>query len=321
MARLLLVYQRKAGRPLLVGAEKYGRIGNRLYVGAHLVAWARKSGALLLYPGFHDCEQWFQATYQDALCRYPEPRGPLRLTNGFKGMIQKSINRLSIRMLASPQPSFQTVDLQPGGPDIGEDDFLGRITSMPVNFIRGFVYDNTQPDIAEEIQSIRHHFRPRDHYLPAIEGPVLDLRTRCDVVLGIVIRHGDFKTWRGGELYFETSDYVDLMDKAVSCLAPLKVGFFIASDEYQPPDAFQGHYFFFREGHPIENLCSLSLCDGMLAAESSFTGWSEYYGAVPAYHIRQELDKERLQTVLKLAGEKAVCREQEGREKFPHAAG
>ena len=88
----LLGYQRRVGKPLIVGAEKYGRIGNRLYLGAHLVAWAKKTGAELHNLGFHDCEDLFEATYKDALCRFPESAEPILISKGFKRLLFDSIS-------------------------------------------------------------------------------------------------------------------------------------------------------------------------------------------------------------------------------------
>jgi hypothetical protein len=306
--KLLSLYQKREGCTLLVGAEKYGRIGNRLYLGAHLVAWAKKTQSLLLYPGFHDCEHFFQATCKDALCRYPEPDVPLCLSSGFKKMIQQSIDRLSLRVLAKPSTRFQTIDLQPSGPDISKPQFKRSLTSHPITFIRGFIYDNSQPDIAEEISTIQHHFRPRNDYYDGIHHPIITLRQKTDIVLGVVIRHGDFKTWRNGEFYFNTEDYVELMNRALKFLMPKKVGFFIASDDEQPSGAFAQFTHFFRAGHPIENLGALSLCDGLLAANSSFTGWSQYYGSVPTLHISRLVNDSDLEQLLCDATSKAQTR-------------
>jgi len=302
---LLLLYQRFVGKPLLISAEKYGRIGNRLYLASHLVAWSRKVGVELLNLGVHDYEDLFEGTYQDGLCRYPEPAMPLPMSKGFKALAFQSVERIAIRLLRQSSRRFQSIDLLPEAPRIGAPDFKLSLVAKPVTFIRGFIYDNSLPDIAEEHPAIKRYFRPRKNYLPDITQPIQELRKVSDVVLGIVIRHGDFKTWRGGEFYFETADYVRLMDRAVEYLAPRKVSFFIASDEIQPPEDFQQHLHFFRAGHPIENLGALALCDGMLAAHSSFTGWSQYYGTVPTFHIARDLDHSQLYQVLDSAVAKA----------------
>lgn len=294
----LLGYQRRVGKPLIVGAEKYGRIGNRLYLGAHLVAWAKKTGAELLNLGFHDCEDLFEATYKDAICRFPEPNQPILISKGFKRLLNDSVSRISLRHVKKPSSGFQTIELRPSGPSIEGSEFKKHLVKKPVNFIRGFIFDNAQPDIAEEHPFIHHYFRPRKKYVHSIENPIFKLRKKNDVVLGVVIRHGDFKTWRKGEFYFETSEYVRLMDRAIEYLAPVKTGFFIASDEEQPRNYFGKYCHYFRAGHAVENLGSLSLCDGMLAASSSFTGWSQYYGSVPTYQISRKEDPQWLKKTL-----------------------
>ena len=305
---LLHAFQRKKGRPLLIGASQFGRIGNRLYLGAHLIAWAKKKDAILLNPGFHDYENLFEGTYRDALVRFPEPSEPLRLQSGCKEFLRQSIERISIRLLNRESPVFQTIDLRPEGPDIADPTFVDRLIARPVTFIRGFVYNNTCRYIVDAYPSIQRYFRPRRDLLPAIEEPINNLRGQVDVVLGVVIRHGDFKSWQGGQFYHESEDYIQLMDQAVTALKGKRVGFFIASDEDQNPALFAHHTFYFRSGHPAENLCALASCDGMIAAESSFTGWSQYYGQVPVYHISRNLDSNKLQQMAQTALEKSRAR-------------
>ena len=306
----LQAFQRKIRKPILVGAEQYGRVGNRLYLGAHLIAWAHRRNALLLHPGVHDYEDLFEGTCRDALVRYPEPREPLCLPPAPKAMLRQSIDRLSIYFLNREHSTFQTLDLQPEGPDIAKTTFFDDLTAKPVNFIRGFIYDNTCTHIVDAYPEIRHHYRPRQCYLPAIECPIRNLRMACDLVLGIVIRHGDFKSWQGGKFFFATTEYVQFMDECTDLLPDKKIGFFIASDEEQDPNLFEHHTFHFRAGHPVENLYTLAACDGMLAAESSFTGWSQYYGNVPVWFMRRDSDRDSFRKMLDNALQKAAGRKQ-----------
>ena len=306
----LLNLHKSCGKPLLIGAEPYGRIGNRLYLGAHLIAWAQRCNAVLIHTGFHDFEHHFEGTYQDALIRFPEPSQPIRFPRIPKRLASQAIGRLSVRYLRSSTTSFQTIDLQPDAPDIAKESFWNLLTTKPITFIRGFVYNNTCTHIVDSYKVIRDHYRPRNSYRPSIDEPINRLRADSDLVLGIVIRHGDFKSWQGGKFYFSTQEYVQLMDTCVEYLPDKNIGFFIASDEDQDPDHFEAHQHFFRSGHPIENLYTLAACDGMIAAESSFTGWSQYYGNVPTWHVRRENTSTSLPEMLKNALEKAAKRKQ-----------
>ena len=63
----LLNLHKSYGKPLLIGAEPYGRIGNRLYLGAHLIAWAQRCNAVLIHTGFHDYEHHFEGDSVDGL--------------------------------------------------------------------------------------------------------------------------------------------------------------------------------------------------------------------------------------------------------------
>lgn len=41
-------------------------------------------------------------------------------------------------------------------------------------------------------------------------------------------------------------------------------------------DLNKKHNYFFRSGHPLENLYSLSKCDYLLSVRSSFAGWAHF---------------------------------------------
>jgi len=79
------------------------------------------------------------------------------------------------------------------------------------------------------------------------------------------------------------------MEKVESLFTPKKVGFFIASDEEQDLSIFEKHNFFFRSGHPLENLYSLSKCDYLLSVPSSFAGWAHFIGETPLLNLDEHV--------------------------------
>lgn len=298
VAYLLLLFKCICKKPLMIRVEKYGRLGNRLYMSAHLIAWAKQTGALLVNLGFYDYEDLFECTSRDSLCRYPESSFPIILSDGFKKLLSESLERTSLRLLNQNNPYLQTINLQPDGVVLTSLEFKKSLTSKPITFIHGFIFDNTLPDINEERADIRRYFVPCNRFQDGIEAPIRYLRENSDIILGILIRHGDYKNLWGGKYYFELSEYIQLMDLIVDYLAPHKLGFFIASDQDQPTQYFNKFHHFFRAGHPIENLGALSLCDGIFTAPSSFTGWAQYYGNIPTFHISKDTDKTQCHEML-----------------------
>ena len=81
------------------------------------------------------------------------------------------------------------------------------------------------------------------------------------------------------------------MEKVECFFAPKSVGFFIASDEEQDLSTFEKHNFFFRSGHPLENLYSLSKCDYLLSVPSSFAGWAHFIGETPLLELDKKICK------------------------------
>ena len=113
----------------------------------------------------------------------------------------------------------------------------------------------------------------------------------CDLIVGIAIRHGDYKQWQNGKYFLPAQTYQKWMNEIESLFSPKKIGFFIASDEEQDLTIFRNHTFFFRAGHPLSNLYSLSKCDYLVSVPSSFAGWAHFIGEVPCLTLGKEVRK------------------------------
>ena len=159
-----------------------------------------------------------------------------------------------------------------------------NIQKNDITLLRGFIHNQTYSIFRGVFSKIKEYFDIISHHTTKIHEPMEHLND-CDVIVGVAIRHGDYKTWQNGKYYLSTETYQKWMEKVDSFFAPRKIGFFIASDEEQDLSIFEKHNFFFRLGHPLENLYSLSKCNFLLSVPSSFAGWAHFIGETPILNI------------------------------------
>jgi hypothetical protein len=158
------------------------------------------------------------------------------------------------------------------------------IQNSDITFLRGFIHNQPYSIFRKVFAKIKEYFEVSSRYHSKIIEPMERLKD-CDLIVGVAIRHGDYKTWQNGKYYLTTQRYQQWMEKVESFFAPKNVGFFIASDEKQDLSIFKKHNFSFRSGHPLENLYSLSKCHFLLSVPSSFAGWAHFIGETPLFNL------------------------------------
>lgn len=107
------------------------------------------------------------------------------------------------------------------------------------------------------------------------------------MLIGIVIRHGDYRTWLDGKYFYSMETYTKLMKQVEALFSDKKAKFLICSDEEQDTNVFTSAMinFCFRSGHMIENLYSLAECDYIVSPPSTYGMWASFYGKTPLYIV------------------------------------
>ena len=287
---ILFFWQKIDKRRFFILADRYGRIGNQLYMSSFVIKWAKQYDALVILAGLHPYDMFFEKTNHDFVLCYPPKVSFLSKLYSLKEYWTKSIERISLRIENSLNGilGFGSLDLSRNCLDTDGIVFSKLLFKRNIIFIRGFVLNKTFADLKMVHSEITNLFRPRDHYLNAINKPLKYLSI-AKIKVGVVIRHGDYKTWKDGKYFYPLKIYTQWMHEVCKLFGIEKVGFFIASDEDQPLENFKDFFFFFRYGHPVENLYSLSQCDYIITTESSFAGWACFFGKVPHFFVSREV--------------------------------
>ena len=144
--------------------------------------------------------------------------------------------------------------------------------------------------------ALRNYFTPPTRYEKGIRKPFDKLKDLCDAVVGVVIRHGDYREYLGGKYFYSLSVFQRVLEELTAHMSPFRPGFFIASDEDQDTSVFEQFPYYFRQGHPVENLNALSRCDYLVGTPSTFLTWPAFIGNMPCFQLFPENLKQEKMT-------------------------
>jgi hypothetical protein len=158
---------------------------------------------------------------------------------------------------------------------------------------------------AKHAEAIRQIFMPLPEFKKSVDDRMKRLRSRVDLILGVHIRHGDYRNHESGNLFFLPKDYRRWMEEFASYFSGQKVGFAICSDAQQHLEDFSGLEFVFGPGNDeaseygnirrdpvtrviVEDNYMLSQCDYILGTVSTFCSWAAYWGNKPLLQVRSQ---------------------------------
>ncbi|TWT82869.1 hypothetical protein CA13_43320 [Planctomycetes bacterium CA13] len=273
---------------MIVLTQKYGQLGNRLSLMAHLIAAAEEYGATLLCPAFLDYADLFPATAKDVWCRYPELPG---LPDGQEVTIPQWQRRLAYKLVHKPskwlhrygrgRTPFQTLQLADDQKyDLGSKDFAKLARSRYPVLVSGWRF-RCDPLLEKHADLIRNHFRVSPSCQARINELMGTIRIESELVVGIHIRHGDYAHWDGGKYYFSTQQYAATMHRVREQLRGHEVAFLVCSNEPLREADFPGLNVHFGIGAMIEDMYALAETDLVVGPPSTFSGWASFYGQAP----------------------------------------
>ncbi|GFO61609.1 hypothetical protein GMST_39340 [Geomonas silvestris] len=281
---------------MLILAKKYGRLCNRLFNAVHILAFAIEHKHTFVNPAFYDYAEHFEATAHDPWCRYPEkPQGaqPSR----FRRLVQyRLVNYaanlcLQLSRFTGLERICGITSLRPGNKRTNPQIDLSALKldlSDPRRIVMLQGWNLRAFDLViKHGAEIREYFRPARHYQEEVDVFLAEKRREHDLLVGVVIRHGDYRRWQEGRYFYSRETYCDLMQQMCALNPGKKVWFLICSDEEQDTAVFKeaGLSFFFRSGHMMQNLYSLAGCDYLITPPSTFGMWPSFYGRTPMYII------------------------------------
>jgi len=273
-----------------------GRLANRLIIFANFVALAEEQGHRLINFTFHTYSELFEGTRENIYCRYPRPRRrswmdaipgiaaflrqtriPYHLTR-YTALLNERcpvFGKKVVTLHELPGPQYTLLE----GPEYQEEIRPARIV-----FVYGWWLRS--PDLVKKHgDKIRAYFRPIQKFETASRGAIEPLHRAADVVIGVHIRHGDYRGWKGGKYFFPATRYAAWMREIAAQFPGRRVAFLVCSDEPRSVDEFPGLTVGFGTDSPVSDIYALARCDYILGPKSTFSQWASFYGAVPLLQV------------------------------------
>ena len=263
-------------------SKKTGQLGNRLTVYAHCLAAARARGYRFLNPAFGEYAPFFvgpQASLAGADrlpapgARQPSPRARalayMAARTAYKSA--KVLKHFSLgRLAVSRARNEEHLDLK---------EVIDRAEARGCRYLvlQGYHFRHA-PYCLEQDGFIRSFLAAAEPWAGLGRGAVEQLRLRCDTVVGVHIRHGDYQQHLGGRFFWPVARYRRFMERMVALLAPLRPGFLVCSNAQHRPDDFAGLTWASGPGHLVSDQQALAACAWILGPPSSFSSWAAYVG-------------------------------------------
>lgn len=140
-------------------------------------------------------------------------------------------------------------------------------------------------------KELQHVFRPREEIMQKAVQMIADIKKEADIVVGVHIRHGDYKTFFDGRYYYTLKEFHQFMLRIRALYKDRSVAFFISSNELFDVSIFEGCrcYRFGKEpSGDILDLYTLSLCDRILGPWSTYSRWASFIGEIPLCFVESK---------------------------------
>ena len=281
---------------MVILIKRFGQLGNRLFLFAHLVANAAEHGYALANPSFNGYARFFRAPATGnfgglpiRVSVTPDARRERWLDRLF-GLVQRprifaALHRLRRRLPAPALPELLYLDDEHGY-DLNNAGYLRLARSPKPVLLHGWCFRD-RPNLRKHAPLIRELFQLTEPHRAAVAATLTAARHGADVLVGIHIRRGDYATYCHGRYYYDDATYYRAM-RAVAAQFPAgtRVAFLVAASDTPPPaSAFSGLTVHFASGHFVEDLYALAGCDYLLGPPSSYSMWASFYGEVPLLHL------------------------------------
>jgi len=270
--------------PVLIHTQPIdNQLCNQLVLSSHLYAWALEHDATVISPHGHAyCEQ-FPNLRRSRIGRlppsrrdpmpYPRVRFWRRCTSKvIRNTVKESLVRrwpLNGRYRVNRSADTRTV--------LDDPAFVESTQGCRVIALEG--WHVIAPSLVEKHYAAVRDFDAVDPGIQQrVEAYLRPLRERCDTLIGVHIRRGDYIMHRGGQYYFEDDVYDRACDVVARRAGQQRVGFVFCSQGPVAEPLLADRDAVTGPGSAIEDMLALSGCDTIVGPPSTFSVWAAFIG-------------------------------------------
>jgi hypothetical protein len=266
---------------MIIISYKPGQLANRLFLFAKFIAYGVRHRIQIVNPAFDDYAHYFETTEKQWL---PASRGfEGRFSRAFAKTVYqfcvflgRIVHRLGINL-----PMLSTVYLDwSEHHDLDNDE---KLKKKGAHFIQGWEFDAPMLMTTYRNEIIRF-FQPEVSLRSQIESAFNRLNGP-GLLMGVHIRHGDYKSFEGGRYFYELDAYKSLMTGLAQNYPDIRFLICTNNKSLNARD-FSTYKATMAPGHELVDLYLLARCNYIMGPPSTYSLWASYYGNVPLYQIK-----------------------------------
>jgi hypothetical protein len=276
---------------MVIIGNKSGQLGNRLFVYAHFIANAMELGYQVSNPSFYDYSQYFASLREDFFCRYPSRKSSLKsnkfLQGAYFAILTKSISlakKTGCGLFGCDMLKTATMGHDGDNHQLSSSEFIKAREGARHLMVKGWAFRD-EPNLIKHAEEVRRFFAPAAEHAANVSRLMAQARKGCDLLVGVHIRQGDYRTWLGGKHFYETREYADIMKSYLALAGGKRVRFLICSNAVQDERLFEGVHYILGNNHQLEDLYAFAQCDYLIGPPSTYTMWASFYGSVPLFTV------------------------------------
>ena len=293
----------------VVLAKQNAQLGNRVTMHAHLLAFCLEKKCVFLNPTLGEYADFFVGTRGRLLIQKDGAVRPRSLPNWQTKMayaVVRSMYQLTKVSRLLPWFPIQSAKATRNPQGKGLREFIeelesrgGRLAFVSTWKIRSYEL------CGKHAETIRRLFMPVPRLRKNADDRLQGLRENVNLILGVHIRHGDYRRHASGALFYSPAEYRRWMEEFAACFPGQKVGFAVCSDAKQEADDFAGLKMVFGPGNDeadaygnkrhdpvkgiiVEDNYLLSQCDYILGTVSTFCSWAAFWGNKPLLQVKSK---------------------------------
>ncbi len=271
---------------MIIISSKPGQLGNMLFLFSAFISNAMQNKYKVLNPAFEEYAKYFPNTSKDFFCRYPPQKTWFTskwmrsIFYTFTFYLARLVDKVPIKI-----PFIDTIHLDwEQSLNLNSDTFVQK-ANKSIIFVQGWQFRD-EVNLKKYAEEIKLFFVPKEQHLKNAETVIKDAREKGDLVIGIHIRRGDYKTFEGGKYFYSLAEYKIVMQKTIALFQNKNIVFLICSNEKLDSSDFNGFNYSFGTKNEIEDLYSFALCDYLIGPPSTYTMWASFYSQIPFYMIK-----------------------------------
>lgn len=175
-------------------------------------------------------------------------------------------------------------------PPTSEDGKLSELEKLADTiFFDGWLFRNPV-GIQKYRKEIRGYFKPRQDIENSVKVHIKKLRDKFSHVVGVHIRQGDYKQWRGGAYFVPQTRVREILDEYLTTTnrKSTETCFVITSDDPVDASLFNGLNISVSKENAVHDLFLLSSTDIIIGSNSTFGAFASYYGNIPSVVMQKE---------------------------------